>query len=58
MYINIVAKTVIVEFKKHYISYDHCYFAFNNDPSDNDNIQNDISQNNKKNLDKSNRVRF
>jgi hypothetical protein len=59
LYINIVAKTVIVEFKKHYISYDHCCFAFSNDPSDNDSIQSDISQDpNKKGSDKSNRVRF
>ena len=45
LYINIMAKTIIVEFNKQYISYDHCFFAFSHNPSDNDSIQSNTTSN-------------
>ena len=45
LYINIMAKTIIVEFNKQYINYDHCFFAFSHNPSDNDSIQSNTTSN-------------
>lgn len=56
LYMNFVAKVVIIEFKKCYISFDHGCFAFSEDPRDNDSEQSNIS--NKVNKGKDKRIRF
>jgi hypothetical protein len=57
LYMNFVAKVVIIEFKKCYISFDHGCFAFSEDPRDND--SNDTEQSNiSDKVNKEKRVRF
>lgn len=58
LYMNFVAKVVIIEFKQCYISFDHGCFAFYEDPRDNDDEQINISVSDKINKDENKRVRF
>lgn len=59
IYMNFVAKVVIIEFIQFYISFDHGCFAFSEDTRDNDGVKSNISdKQDPKKVNKDERVRF